>query len=183
MDPKPEVLFNPELCIGCGACVDACPTGAVSATGFDRSLCTGCGKCAEVCYAEARYMKGERMTPQQVIDEAVKDRSFYKRTGGGVTFSGGEPLLQIDFLEETLRLCRENKIGTAIETCGYVPWENYERVAPLVDVFLFDIKSTDSGKHLEYTGGGCERKGRTVSACENSEAADNTRARGAGVQF
>ena len=157
MNPAPELLFNPSLCIGCGRCAEVCPTGASSKTGFDRSLCTGCGNCAEVCYAEAKYIKGRYMAPQEVVDEAIKDATFYKRTGGGVTFSGGEPLLQIDFLEEALTLCRENNLGTAIETCGYVPWAHFERIVPLVDVFLFDIKHTDSEKHLTYTGARCER--------------------------
>lgn len=101
-------------------------------------------------------MKGKFVTPQEVLDEVIKDITFYMRTDGGVTFSGGEPLLQIDFLQETLALCRQNKLGTAIETCGYVPWEYFERIAHLVDVFLFDIKHTDSDKHLEYTGVRCE---------------------------
>jgi pyruvate formate lyase activating enzyme len=158
MNPHPEVLFNPELCIGCGACAAVCPSGAIAAgTGPDRALCADCTKCAEVCYAEALHIKGEYMTPRAVLDEALKDKLFYKRTGGGVTFSGGEPVVQVDFLEETLRLCKENGLNTAIETCGYAPWENYERIAPFVDVFLFDIKSTDSAKHREYTGVPCER--------------------------
>jgi pyruvate formate lyase activating enzyme len=157
INPKPELLFNSELCIGCGKCGEVCPTGAISTTGFDRSLCTGCGNCTKTCYAEARYIKGAYMTPQEVIDEVLKDASFYARTDGGVTFSGGEPLLQIDFLEEALMICNENQIGTAIETCGYVPWENLKRIVQLVDVFLFDIKSTDCQKHLEYTGVSCER--------------------------
>ncbi|WP_066650067.1 glycyl-radical enzyme activating protein [Christensenella timonensis] len=153
MHAKPEVLFNPELCIGCGACAAACTAGAVrGGDGMDRSICTGCGKCAEECYADARYVKGGYMTPAQVLDEVLKDTTFYERTGGGVTFSGGEPLLQVDFLEETLALCRENGLGTAIETCGNVPYASFERIANLVDLFLFDIKSTDSKKHLEYTG-------------------------------
>lgn len=156
INPKPELLINSKLCIGCGMCIDACPTGATSKTGFERSLCTGCGQCAETCYAEARYIKGTFMTPQEVVEEVIKDGTFYDRTNGGVTFSGGEPLLQIDFLEETLKLCQVHKIGTAIETCGYVPWKNIERIVHLVDFFLFDIKSTDSDKHLKYTGVRCE---------------------------
>ena len=157
MNPHPEVLFNPKLCIGCGTCVQVCPNHAVTVNGFDRSLCTGCGICAEKCYAQARYMKGQYMTPEEVFAEGIKDKSFYKRTNGGVTFSGGEPTLQVDFLEATLKQFKTAGIGTAIETCGYSPWENYQRIAPYVDVFLFDIKHTDSDKHLEYTGGRCER--------------------------
>src|SRR5665647_2040797 len=157
INPHPELLFNPELCIGCGKCIEVCPTGVASKTGTDRSLCKSCGKCAETCYAEARYIKGQYMTPQDVIDTAVKDVTFYNRTNGGITFSGGEPLQQIDFLEETLLICQQKGLSTAIETCGYVAWERFERIAHLVDVFLFDIKSSDSDKHLEYTGVRCER--------------------------
>jgi glycyl-radical enzyme activating protein len=157
INPQPELLINPELCIGCGKCIEVCTTGATSETGFDRMLCTGCGICAETCYAEARYIKGRYMTPQEVIDEAIKDVTFYKRTNGGVTFSGGEPMFQIDFLEEALLLCRENRLATAIETCGYASWEHFKRIAPLVDVYLFDIKNTNSDEHLKFTGARCER--------------------------
>ncbi|HAE61132.1 MAG TPA: glycyl-radical enzyme activating protein [Eubacteriaceae bacterium] len=157
IDPSPELMFNPELCIGCGLCIEVCETGASSINGFNRSLCTGCGKCTDRCYAEAKYIKGRHMLPQEVLEEVIKDVSFYKRTNGGVTFSGGEPLLQIDFLEELLYLCQTKNLSTAIETCGYVPWKNFERIADLVEVFLFDIKSVDNIKHTEYTGVGCER--------------------------
>ncbi|SHE61613.1 glycyl-radical enzyme activating protein [Alkalibacter saccharofermentans] len=153
----PELMFNPELCIGCGFCVEVCEVGASSIKGFDRSRCTGCGKCADRCYAEAKYVKGRYMEPKDVLEKVLKDVSFYKRTNGGVTFSGGEPLLQIDFLEEVLNLCQTKNLSSAIETCGYVPWKNFERIAHLVEVFLFDIKSTNNIKHIEYTGVGCER--------------------------
>ena len=157
MRPEPELLFNPGLCIGCRRCRGVCPVGAVGDSGVDRALCAGCGACAEVCYADARHIKGRFVTPREVVTEALKDMPFYARTGGGVTFSGGEPLRQIDFLEETLLLCRDNRLGAAVETCGYAPWEDFARIAPLVDVFLFDIKSTDSDAHLAYTGARCER--------------------------
>lgn len=163
MRPEPELLFNPGLCIGCGQCRRVCPAGALGDAGVDRGRCTGCGACVEECYADALFMKGRIMTPGEVAAAALRDAPFYARTGGGVTFSGGEPLLQIDFLEETLRLCRDKGLNTAIETCGHVPWESIERIAPLVDVFLFDIKSTDDGAHLAYTGAGC---GRIMENCE-----------------
>ena len=160
MLPEPVLMFNPQLCIGCGECVRVCPNEASGTLGditVDRSRCTGCGACAEVCYAEAKYLRDSRMSPEQLLEELKKDQSFYERTGGGVTFSGGEALLQAEFLEKILRLCKENRIGTAIETCGNVPWENFERILPWMDLFLYDIKHTDSEKHLHYTGGGCER--------------------------
>ena len=123
MLPEPVLMFNPQLCIGCGECVRVCPNEASGTLGditVDRSRCTGCGACAEVCYAEAKYLRDSRMSPEQLLEELKKDQSFYERTGGGVTFSGGEALLQAEFLEKILRLCKENRIGTAIETCGNV---------------------------------------------------------------
>ena len=95
------------------------------------------------------------MTPEAVVEVVRKDRSFYGRTDGGVTFSGGEPLGQIDFLEQTLRLCKVEKINTAIETCGCAPWENLQRAALLSDVFLYDIKHLDDGIHRAFTGAPC----------------------------
>lgn len=172
MLPEAVLMFNPQLCIGCGECVRVCPSGAsgtLEQISVDRTKCIGCGKCTEVCYAEAKYMRDNQMTPQELLTEIKKDESFYKRTGGGVTFSGGEALLQADFLEETLKLCKAAGIGTAVETCGNVPWENFERIAPFMDVFLFDIKHTDSVKHKEYTGAGCER---IMENCRRLKAMD-----------
>lgn len=155
MSRRPVLLYNPELCVGCGKCIDVCASGASSLQGMNHSLCVGCGKCVDVCYAEAKQIKGREVTPEAILKEVLRDRSFYERTGGGVTFSGGEPLLQIDFLEAALRLCREAGLHTAIETCGCVPWESFERAAPLLDTILFDIKSTDNEKHRLYTGAEC----------------------------
>ena len=153
---KNVLMYDPKRCIGCGACAGVCPTGAAKDMGLDRELCTGCGKCEEICYAEARYLKVREMTSEEVVEEVLKDKIFYDRTGGGVTFSGGEAAYQIDFLEETLKLCKEKGINTAIETCGCMPWKNYERILPYLDVILYDIKSTDSRVHREFTGTGCE---------------------------
>lgn len=163
MRPEPELLFNPALCIGCMQCRTACPAGAIGESGADRTLCTGCGVCTEKCHADALYLKGRSMTSREVVAEAMKDASFYARTKGGVTFSGGEPLVQIDFLEETLHLCRDNGLNIAVETCGSVSWENFARIAPLVDVFLFDIKTVDDEKHLAFTGVHC---GHIMENCE-----------------
>lgn len=152
---RPVLMYNPKLCIGCGACIPACPVGAAKDAKVDRSICNGCGQCVEVCYAGARYMKNREMTPEEVVEEVLKDKIFYDRTGGGVTFSGGEAAYQVEFLEETLKLCKKNGVHTAIETCGCMPWENYERILPYLDAILYDIKSTDEEIHIRYTGKGC----------------------------
>lgn len=160
MFQKPVLMFQPELCIGCGACVSVCPTGASGSLEHitvDRMRCTGCGACTKTCYAEAKYKKDTVMSSEELLREIEKDRIFYDRTGGGVTFSGGEALLQAEFLEDVLRSCKEMGIHTAVETCGNVPWENFERILPWMDLFLFDIKHTDTAKHKQYTGAGCER--------------------------
>lgn len=157
---KPVLMFQPELCIGCGACVSVCPTGASGSLEHitvDRMRCIGCGACTRVCYAEAKYKKDTVMSSEEVLREIEKDRIFYDRTGGGVTFSGGEALLQAEFLENVLRSCKETGIHTAVETCGNVPWEKFERILPWMDLFLFDIKHTDTAKHKQYTGAGCEQ--------------------------
>lgn len=160
MLPQPVLMFNPQLCIGCGACISVCPTGASGVEGHiyvDREKCTGCGSCAEVCYAEAKYKRDRILEAEELMEEVRKDLSFYQRTGGGITFSGGEALLQKEFVAEVLRLCKAEGIGTAVETCGNVPWENFEAVLDSMDLYLYDIKSTDTEKHKVYTGAGCER--------------------------
>ena len=152
----PALMVNPKLCIGCGACRTVCPAGAADGIHTDREKCTGCKSCAEICYAGARYFKERELSDRELTQEIMKDKIFYNRTQGGVTFSGGEAAVQIDFLEEVLRQCKAEGIHTAIETCGVCSWDHYRRLLPLIDLFLFDIKSTDSALHLEYTGAPCE---------------------------
>ncbi len=151
-----ELAFNPEKCIGCEACLRVCPEGAIRKDGsslvFSRELCKACGLCAEVCYAEARDMEGSFASADEVVAEVVKDMVFFKRSGGGLTLSGGEPLAQPDFAEAILRRARAAGLHTAVETAGHVPWENFARVLPHVDLFLFDVKHADPAKHREYTG-------------------------------
>lgn len=152
----PEVLLNADLCIGCNRCVTACPTGAVvnnqGQLSYNRQICTDCGSCVETCYADARTIKGAMMNVDQMVDAIIKDRAFYDNSGGGVTFSGGEPLMHAAFLEEVMKRCVEQGIHISVETCGHVPMANIERIAPYVSLFLFDIKHTDSEKHKAFTG-------------------------------
>lgn len=156
-----QLMIFRDKCIGCGRCVDVCPSKAHRFRDqehlFDRNRCTGCGACALACPAKALKLSGNCMTAEQVMQEIRKDISFYKTSGGGVTFSGGEPLLQARFLEELLYSCRENGIHTAIETAGNVPWENVECVLPLTGLFLYDLKVMDPRLHRQFTGSGNQR--------------------------
>lgn len=151
-----EVMFWSGRCIACGACLAACAQGAISMEGeiavTDRTLCTVCGACVEACYAQAREIVGREMTVAEVIAEIEKDIPFYDESGGGVTFSGGEPLLQSDFLLALLRACKEKEIHTALDTCGFAPWETLDSIREYVDLFLYDLKLMDDAKHREFTG-------------------------------
>ncbi|MBU2501450.1 MAG: glycyl-radical enzyme activating protein [bacterium] len=151
-----QPLVKIELCTACGACVDHCPSGAVTMTASGPvtrgDLCTACGTCTESCPQEGRTIAGRMMTPVEVADEAGRDLPFYGPTGGGVTFSGGEAMAQIDFLVEALTACRERGLHTAVDTAGCLPWSHFTRVLPLVDLFLYDLKLMDAGRHREQTG-------------------------------
>ena len=139
-----ELLFYKDKCIGCGSCNDC-----------REETCMICGKCAENCPAKAREIVGTSYSPLELLEEIQKDAAFYEETGG-VTFSGGECMAQIAPLEEILKLCKEKGIHTAVDTCGYAPYEHFERILPYTDLFLYDIKLPDSEKHKHYTGVGNE---------------------------
>ena len=152
----PELMLRPQRCIGCGACVDACPNEALTwrqnRIHTDADRCIRCGACAEVCYAEAREMVGQRMTTDDVMRQITRDVAFYDESGGGVTFSGGEPLLQPDFLLSLLQASQARGIHTAVDTSGFAPWEILDRVRHQTDLFLYDLKLVDDARHRETTG-------------------------------
>ena len=141
---KVEMLFYKNRCAGCGKCKEKCPN--------NLEKCDFCGRCALFCPHDAREICGKEYTVLEVLSEVIKDRLFYENSGGGVTFSGGECMLQIDFLEEILKECKKNGIHTAVDTAGHVPFECFERILPYTDLFLYDVKCFDSEKHLRYTG-------------------------------
>ncbi len=145
---KPEIMLWPNRCIGCGECQKACQFQAIA----HPENCTQCGKCAEVCPAEARVLVGRTMSIEETLHEIEKDMVFYRQSGGGVTFSGGEPLMQPDFLEAMLKVCRQREIHTALETTGYARPETLLRLSSLVDLFLYDLKLMDDAAHRKYTG-------------------------------
>ena len=154
--PGVEMLFMENRCIACGACLEACGHGALSGGTLgltaDSSRCERCGACAAVCYAEARRMVGRETTVDEVMAEVERDAAFYEQSLGGVTFSGGEPLMQIDFLDGLLRASKARGFHTALDTCGYAPWEAIDRVRARVDLFLYDLKVIDDARHRELTG-------------------------------
>jgi len=159
--PEPEIYYSPSKCIGCGSCERACRCGAIAVRGekavLDRGLCVNCGDCAAVCFPGALVMAGRPMTVGEIVDEAKKDKVFYDHSGGGVTLTGGEPLSFPDFTLELLRALKAEGIGTGVDTSGYAPRGDLERMIPYIDFFLWDIKHMDPGVHRELTGVSNER--------------------------
>lgn len=153
---KQEIIYNYKKCIGCGDCINICSNNAIvyNKNRFirDRIKCNLCGKCAETCPTEAIEMIGRKMTVEEVMKEIEKDMVFYEESGGGVTFSGGEPLMQPEFLESLLDVCKEKGIHTALDTSGYGEWGIISKILKKVDLFLYDIKHIDNDKHMKFTG-------------------------------
>jgi pyruvate formate lyase activating enzyme len=154
--PRTQLVYWKSRCLSCSHCIEACEADALTMTPegivIDRDRCTVCGACAEVCYAEALVLVGKEMTPEEVLEEVLKDELFYRKSGGGVTFSGGEPFEQSAFVLRTAELCKAHGIPTAVETCGAVPWKTLESSLPLIDLFLYDLKILDSARHERCTG-------------------------------
>ncbi len=153
---SPLIGFIRTLCANCGKCLDACPNHAIQAGEgehrIDYSRCKSCGKCKEQCYHGALVRYGEPMTVAEVWDAVQRDKMFYDSSGGGVTVSGGEPLLRAQFVRELFELSRQQHIDTCVETCGFVDPEAFIQVIPVTDHFLFDLKHMDSSVHRRYTG-------------------------------
>ena len=160
LEAVPKLMVNQKLCHGCFDCIAACPKGALSKgddrIAIDRSKCDVCGACTERCFYDALSVAGKSMTADEVLDVVLRDAAFYATSGGGVTLSGGEPTLQPDFSAELLQKCRACGVGTAIETCGHAKPQGFAAVAVHTDIFLFDIKHVDDGKHKIFTGVGCD---------------------------
>jgi glycyl-radical enzyme activating protein len=156
---KPEIMFSENRCMKCETCLNACHNGAIKSTqgkspSRNRDLCQSCGTCADVCPKNAFILRGKPMSVVAVFAEVEKDLPFYKRSGGGVTLSGGEPFLQSDFLREILKRCAQEGIHTTVDTSGYAKWSAIEQCIEYIDLFLYDIKHMDPVAH---------KKGTTVS--------------------
>jgi len=153
---EPEVLVVTDRCAGCGGCVEVCPNPPIERPDgrivTDRASCIRCGRCVLACAAGARRMSGRNVTVEEVLDEVERDRPFYEESQGGVTFSGGEPLMQGEFLMACLEGCRGRALRTAVDTSGCAERELVLEVARLADLFLYDLKVMDEERHREFTG-------------------------------
>jgi len=158
---RPEIRFFPSRCIACGECVIACPQGAHTLQEgthiFWHEKCQACGRCVETCYAGALELIGREMSVEQVVEEVLRDRAFYESSGGGVTLSGGEPVLQRDFAQAILARCQAEGLHTAIETAGHCSWEDLATLLSVTDLIMMDIKHMDPAKHRTVTGVSNER--------------------------
>lgn len=152
----PEVLWSENLCLGCGLCLKACPRQVYRLNGsgriWDRARCVGCGTCTARCPSRALELVGTRMTTDEALAVVEKDRVFYEESGGGMTVSGGEPLLHVDFTEELLSRARDRKIHTNMQTNLHAPWTAMERVLPHLDFLQVDLKAADPDRHRQLTG-------------------------------
>jgi len=152
---EPELLFDPGKCTLCGKCAAVCPehchTLAEDKHTFDRAKCRHCGLCAEHCPTEALISVGRKMSVNEVMAEVMKDEVFYRNSSGGITLSGGEPLANFEFSSYLLKAAKEAGIHTAIETSGFAPWDRIRELLPLVDLWLWDVKTIPE-KHEKLTG-------------------------------
>lgn len=154
-NPFPEIMLRAQKCQACGKCVESCEKGAVAITdgaaSIDRSLCDRCMDCVAVCPSGTLEVTGTLMRLEDVVEEAGRDRLFYKNSGGGVTLSGGEPLAQPEFAFNFLKECKARSLSTALDTSGYVKWEILDRVLAHTDLVLFDVKHLDPELHFQET--------------------------------
>lgn len=152
----PELCFTPEKCIGCGRCLALCPQHCHhmenGAHLFERKSCIRCGRCAAGCPAGALETAGRETDVAGVMAEVLQDLIFYRKSGGGLTLTGGEPMAQFKFTRELLAAAKAEGVSTALDTCGYAPWLEYRELLPLVDLFLYDFKAADPERHRELTG-------------------------------
>lgn len=152
---KDDLMYQRNNCTLCKRCLDVCENDALKLQGeqiiIDKSKCKSCFSCVENCYFEALYKKGQDYTVDEILKEILKDEVFYEQSSGGVTFSGGEALMQDEFLLEVLKKCKEKNINTAIDTCGFVDFSKLQKTLNYCDIYLFDIKHMDSKIHKEIT--------------------------------
>jgi pyruvate formate lyase activating enzyme len=153
---SPQVYWIENRCIDCQTCIKICPQGCLSAQAegivIDRELCSGCGKCAEECPGNAMELLGRRIDNDELFNELFKDRAFYEKSGGGVTASGGEPTLQADSVADLFARLKTARIHTALDTCGLCSARSLDKLLPVTDLVLYDLKEIDPMRHTDFTG-------------------------------
>jgi len=153
---RPQLYYSADKCVFCTACAKVCPNGAHSVGADGHSIdflsCSACSACVSACPTEALRIAGREMSAEEIIREVLKDKAFYKNSGGGMTLSGGEPLMQGKLAAELALLAKQNGISVAIETSGYCSKGVIEQISPHTDLFLFDFKHSDPAEHKRYTG-------------------------------
>ena len=151
-----QLSFNEEKCTDCLECAAVCPTGALRVVDgklvVQRELCSGCGACVDECTTGAISIIGREVTVEEVLDEVMRDRAYFERSGGGLTISGGEPLAQPQFTVALLRAAKEQGLHTCLDTCGAVHPNRLQEALPFTDLFLYDYKASPSTRHRELTG-------------------------------
>ena len=156
IESAPSMMISADRCIACDGCRSVCPieSGGAAPAGqpWDRASCIACSSCVEACPTGARELSGTDAEVSSLVDEVEKDRPFFEASGGGVTFSGGEPLSQPVFLESALFECSKRGLHTAVDTCGFAPGDMVNRIAGLADLVLYDLKHMDPVAHREHTG-------------------------------
>ncbi|GBE23426.1 benzylsuccinate synthase activating enzyme [bacterium BMS3Bbin01] len=158
-EAKPVIAFYEDRCEESFECAVVCPNGSIRFEGFrvDHARCDQCALCVDACAYGALRLIGENLTPRQLIARLLADRPYYESSGGGVTFTGGEPTLHHRFVERVLELCREAGIHTNLETAGTFSWARWEQTLRLLDLIYFDLKILDSELHERHLGGGFAR--------------------------
>ncbi len=154
IDARPAIGYIADRCVHCGRCAEVCPERAISPgrTDFNREVCRCCGKCVDICLENALNIVGETRTSEEVFAILLRDKRYYDNSGGGVTISGGEPLLQPLFVRDIFMRCQGVGIHTAVDTAGNVPFDSFLCVLPYCDLVLYDIKMVDEALHQKYTG-------------------------------
>ena len=148
-----ELLYDAEKCSHCGRCSIHCPQQAISPNGWtDRNHCQACGNCVDICLQNSRQIAGQSVSVSDMLKQLLADQVFYEQSGGGITFSGGEPLTHIDVLEPLAVECKRRGLHVCIDTCGHAPVESFHRILPHADLFLFDLKHMDPAQHHRHTG-------------------------------
>jgi len=152
----PQLIWYDARCIGAKDCIKVCPKGALALTAqgliIDRTLCDACGECVTACPTTALEVMGQNHTVDALADMVLRDRIFYEKSGGGVTFSGGEASLQSNFIEKLMTVLKAKGIHVALDTCGGSSWRRLETLVKLSDLILYDLKIMDPEQHLKHTG-------------------------------